>query len=124
MERMMLDGLAIVIERMETNPEEFMPHDGRWEFLIDHHAYDIFTEEERVALEEAKIKLEGAKREMRRQAYTTQVLDLLSADKEDQWTAIKRRQGREHIKNILSAGVENIAKDHQYKWAEVLKGEV
>ena len=98
-----------------------MSHDNRWEFFTDHHAYDIFTEEERKALEEAKIKLEGAKREMRRKDYTEKVISMLSSDASE-WEAVKRKQGRQHIKDILSAGVENIAKDHQYKWADILKG--
>ena len=118
----MLDGLAIVIARMETHPEEFMPNDGRWEFLVDHHAYDIFTDEERLALEKAKIKLEEAKREIRRQQYTEKVLNLLSADK-NAWEAVKKQQGRQYMKDVLSAGIENIAKGYEYKWADIFSEE-
>lgn len=116
----MLDGLAIVIERMETHPEEFMAHDGRWDFLIDHNAYDIFTEEECVALEKAKVKLEETKKEYRRKNYTEKVLNILTADEENR-RRIERKHQQEQIKQIISAGVNSMEAKSPYNWGEVLK---
>ena len=114
----MLEGLEIVIARMETHPEEFI--NGDWEYFIDHMAYDLFTEEELVALEKAKIQLQEVKREFRRKRYTTEVIERLVEDK-NKWEAVKKKEGRQHMKDVLSAGVENIAKQYEYKWAEVIK---
>ena len=114
----MLAGLEIVIARMETHPEEFI--NGDWEYFTDHMAYELFTEEERVALEKAKIQLQGVKRESRRKQYTEQVLERLVEDK-PKWEAVKKKEGRQRIKDVLSAGIENVAKDHAYKWVDVLK---
>jgi len=114
----MLEGLEIVIARMETHPEEFMR--GDWEYFTDHLNYELFTDEERVALEQAKIKLQGVKREIRRKDYTTQVLERLVEDKH-KWEAVKQKEGRQRIKDVLSAGIENIVKDYEYKWADITK---
>jgi cupin superfamily acireductone dioxygenase involved in methionine salvage len=112
----MLEGLEIIIERMETHPEEFI--NGDWSYFTDHAAYDLFTEEECIELEKAKIKLQEVKREIRRKRYTTEVLERLVEDK-NQWKAIKKREDRQKINDILSAGVENIAKQYEYKWADI-----
>jgi cupin superfamily acireductone dioxygenase involved in methionine salvage len=114
----MLEGLEIVIARMETNPEEFI--NGDWDYFTDHMAYDLFTEEECIELEKAKIKLQEVKLEFRRKRYTTEVLERLVEDK-NKWEAVKKKEGRQHMKDVLSAGVENIAKQYEYKWAEVIK---
>lgn len=59
----MLTGLEILLERMKTNPEEFLvegraPHDGeifggKWSDLID-YAWRVGTEDEREAIQEAR----------------------------------------------------------------------
>ena len=59
----MLTGLEILLERMKTNPEEFLledraPHDGeifggKWGDLID-YAWRIGTEDEKAAIQEAR----------------------------------------------------------------------
>lgn len=59
----MLTGLEILLERMKTNPEEFLvegraPHDGeifggKWSDLFD-YAWRVGTEDEREAIQEAR----------------------------------------------------------------------
>jgi hypothetical protein len=62
---MMLTGLDILLDRMKTAPEEFLkdgnvPYDGetfggKWSDLLD-YAWRVANEEERKALQEAKIE--------------------------------------------------------------------
>ena len=42
----MLEGIEILIKRMETNPEEFV--DGYWDYFVEDNPFppDTFTEEE------------------------------------------------------------------------------
>ena len=56
----MLTGVGILLERMKTNPEEFIEGDAsKWSRVMG-RGWDIFTEEERTALQDA---LTEAKRE-------------------------------------------------------------
>jgi hypothetical protein len=56
----MLTGVGILLERMKTNPEEFIEGDSsKWSRVMG-KGWDIFTEEERTALQDA---LTEAKRE-------------------------------------------------------------
>jgi hypothetical protein len=56
----MLTGVGILLERMKTNPEEFIEGDAsKWSRVMG-RGWDIFTEEERTALQDA---LNEAKRE-------------------------------------------------------------
>lgn len=74
----MLEGLQILIDRMETNPDEFV--DGDWDyFLGDDLPYPdkLFTPDECEALKEAKEKLEVYKHERRRTRFTEQVIQRL-----------------------------------------------
>jgi hypothetical protein len=60
----MLSGVEIILERMKTNPEDFMSgaEDRKWMRLIDHaFGSELLTEEEGVALREA---LKNCRREM------------------------------------------------------------
>ena len=74
----MLEGLQILIDRMETNPDEFA--DGEWDyFLGDDLPYPdkLFTPEECEAIKEARAKLEVYKHERRRKRFTEQVIQHL-----------------------------------------------
>ena len=56
----MLTGVEILLERMKTNPEEFIEGDAsKWSRVMG-RGWDIFTEEERTALQDA---MNEAKRE-------------------------------------------------------------
>ena len=49
----MLTGVGILLERMKTNPEEFIEGDAsKWSRVMG-KGWDIFTEEERTALQDA-----------------------------------------------------------------------
>ena len=106
----MLDGLAIVLERMETHPEDFLR--GRWMQFIDYDDYRIFNEEERLAIEKAKLKLQEIEIAELRQNYTEQVLEALtSADKSGY-----KRVKHDEIHRILKKGVAALADDHEFLW--------
>ena len=79
----MLEGIEILIKRMDTNPEEFI--DGHWDYFLEDHplSSEIFTEEELQAFDVAKERLRGFKVERRRQMFTEQV--------------ITRKIGRAHV---------------------------
>jgi carbamoylphosphate synthase large subunit len=69
----MLTGVEILLERMKTNPEEFLGIEGlysKWGRVMA-MGRDFFTEEERIALDNGLI---GAKRE----AFNGEVLRVLS----------------------------------------------
>lgn len=60
----MLSGVEIILERMKTNPEDFMSgaEDRKWMRLIDHaFGAELLTEEEGIALREG---LKNCRREM------------------------------------------------------------
>lgn len=79
----MLTGLDILIDRMKTNPEEFLhtsnvvPYEGesfggRWSDLVD-YAWRVATEEERKALEDAR-------REFYRDDFNERVMKRLAGE--------------------------------------------
>ena len=77
----MNEGVKILLERIKTNPEEFIynPATGmsRWQRLVDHALADeIATEEESKALK-------NALREAKRDRFTEQVMKELLAPEED-----------------------------------------
>jgi len=73
----MLTGVGILLERMKTNPEEFIEGDAsKWSRVIG-RGWDIFTEEERTALQDA---LNEAKREH----FNGEVMRVLAQGHDDQ----------------------------------------
>jgi uncharacterized protein YeeX (DUF496 family) len=73
----MLTGVGILLERMKTNPEEFIEGDAsKWSRVMG-RGWDIFTEEERTALQDA---LTEAKREH----FNGEVLRVLAQGHDDQ----------------------------------------
>ena len=73
----MLTGVEILLERMKTNPEEFIEGDAsKWSRVMG-RGWDIFTEEERTALQDA---LTEAKREH----FNGEVMRVLSQGHDDQ----------------------------------------
>lgn len=72
----MLAGVEILLERMKTNPEEFV--DGshsKWSRVMS-DGWDIFTEEERTALQ-------NAHNEAKRERFNGEVMRVLSGDVEE-----------------------------------------
>ena len=68
----MIDGMKIILERMKTNPEEFVNNlgrIGRWESIITMNN-DVLTDEEMKAFTDAL-------RELRRENFTAKVLQTL-----------------------------------------------
>jgi hypothetical protein len=73
----MLTGVGILLERMKTNPEEFIEGEmSKWSRVMS-SGWDIFTEEERTALQDA-IRL--AKREH----FNGEVMRVLAQGHDDQ----------------------------------------
>jgi len=52
----MNDGVAMLLERMKTNPEEFGVRDGKWTSLMNNHIMHL-EKEDRDALNEGMDKL-------------------------------------------------------------------
>lgn len=74
----MLEGVEILIARMETNPEEFV--NGNWDYFLEDvvgFSEDLFNEDEVVALKEAKAKLSVFKKERARAMFTQRVIEKL-----------------------------------------------
>ena len=65
----MNDGVKILLERMQTNPEEFVGRPRRWEYILEE--YDNVLAED-----EAKAIKEGLK-ELRRSEFTRAVMQEL-----------------------------------------------
>lgn len=68
----MIDGMKIILERMKTNPEEFVGNlgtFGRWENIVQ-MSREVLTEEENKAFDDAL-------HELKRKNFTTQVLQVL-----------------------------------------------
>lgn len=73
----MLAGVEILLERMKTNPEEFIEVDAsKWSRVMS-RGWDIFTEEERTALQDA---IRSAKRDH----FSGEVMRVLSQGHDDQ----------------------------------------
>ena len=68
----MIDGMKIILERMKTNPEEFVNNlglVGRWENIVRLNS-DVLTEEETKTFNDALRKL-------KRESFTAKVLQTL-----------------------------------------------
>jgi hypothetical protein len=79
----MLAGVEILLERMKTNPEEFV--EGRlskWSRVMD-TAWAVLTEDERTVLQSALI-------EAKRDHFTGEVMRVLSGDVEEEPTPAER----------------------------------
>ncbi len=75
----MLTGVEILLERMKTNPEEFVEGGySKWSKVMN-DGWDIFTEEERTALKDAH---NNAKREH----FNGEVMRVLSGNVEETLT--------------------------------------
>lgn len=53
----MNEGVLMILERMKTNPEEFVGKHNRWESLIDHYRH-VLTDEEFKSIKNVKDALE------------------------------------------------------------------
>lgn len=77
----MLEGVQILLDRMDTNPEEFDlfgKNGGKWRSLIE--AFQgVLTDEERTLLAEKGDKIQ---REMRREKFTAEVLKGIMGEEE------------------------------------------
>jgi hypothetical protein len=73
----MLTGVGILLERMKTNPEEFIEGEmSKWSRVMS-SGWDIFTEEERTALQDA-IRL------AKRDHFNGEVMRVLAQGHDDQ----------------------------------------
>jgi hypothetical protein len=72
----MLTGVEILLERMKTNPEEFVEGGySKWSSVMS-SGWDIFTEEERTLLQNAHTQA-------KRDHFTGEVMRVLSGDVEE-----------------------------------------
>lgn len=89
----MLAGVEILLERMKTNPEEFV--DGgysKWSRVLD-RSWDILTEEEHKALKDAHTQ---AKREH----FNGEVMRVLAGDEEEVTMDVERfYKGKQLMQN-------------------------
>jgi hypothetical protein len=72
----MNDGVKILLERMKTNPEEFVDETNlgatKWSGVLNYYD-NVLTLEEKKAIQEGVLKL-------KREAFTKQVLEMLMAE--------------------------------------------
>jgi len=79
----MLAGVEILLERMKTNPEEFVEGEvSKWSRVMD-TAWAVLTEDERTVLQSALI-------EAKRDHFTGEVMRVLSGDVEEEPTVAER----------------------------------
>jgi len=67
----MIDGIEILLARMETHPEEFYDDSGKWKFMYKEYFRDVMTEEEKAALH-TKLK------QVRRTELTSKVMNTMA----------------------------------------------
>jgi len=108
----MLDGLAIVLQRLETHPEEFFGS-TKWSKFLDYDEFGIFTEEEAIEVAKAKIKIQEYAKEQMRKQYTENVLEQLArgSDPRDY-----KRVKYEEMQGILKQGVASLDSNFEYQW--------
>lgn len=79
----MLTGVEILLERMKTNPEEFIEGNySKWSRVLD-AGFAVMTEEERTALQERLI-------EIKREHFNGEVMRVLAGDVEEEPTVAER----------------------------------
>ena len=69
----MNDGIAIVLQRMETHPEEFFGMEEKWKFIFKDYFRDSMTETEKGLMFDKMKKL-------RRAEFTTLVMKTMVED--------------------------------------------
>lgn len=110
----MLEGLQILIARMETNPDEFL--DGKWDYFTDikDETWTIFTKEEVEALKDAKEKLEATKLQRRRDRYTEMIIERLMQDTLS--TGYATPMKTQQMQQILEKGINEVFKKEYANW--------
>jgi hypothetical protein len=76
----MNDGVALLLERMKTNPEEFFDFGSKWASVIGEHK-DFLEAEDRQALTDGLNKL-------MQQRFTEKVLEELVDSKKSKWKTV------------------------------------
>jgi hypothetical protein len=101
----MLEGLEILIARMDTNPDEFI--NGEWDYFLEDHPLhsDIFTEEELQAYDKAKERLREFKIESRRRFFTQQVVTRLM-ERYNSLPVKTSIYNAQNVQDIFRSGVE------------------
>jgi hypothetical protein len=95
----MNDGVKLLLDRMETNPEEFTTKDfsgnSRWSHLINY--YDgILTDEERNALKAKQTEL------LRKELTQAVMQELMHENRAGSWSDNFKRQAKElRSKNLI-----------------------
>ena len=97
----MLEGLEILIKRMDTNPDEFI--NGHWDYFFEDNPInaDIYTEEEMQAIADAKVKLTEFRKQSYRQRLTEQVITRI-------FETDNRSLRSDTTSNILRHGIEKM----------------
>jgi hypothetical protein len=107
----MLAGVEILLERMKTNPEEFV--EGRlskWSRVMD-TAWAVLTEDERTVLQSALI-------EAKRDHFTGEVMRVLSGDVEEEPTPAER-----YYKKSLMQGSATVSQNALAQATSILSDE-
>lgn len=71
----MNDGIAIILKRMDTHPEEFYGEEKKWAFMYKEYFRDVMSESEKAAIHE-KLKA------IRKAELTQKVMHALMAEPE------------------------------------------
>ena len=71
------EGVQIILNRMESNPEEFFGDQQKWRWIFGENLRDVMTEPEKAAL------FEGMKKVRRLEITAKAVATMLPDDKEE-----------------------------------------
>ena len=110
----MLEGLEILIKRMDTNPDEFL--EGHWDYFTDikDSTYTIFTQEELDAFERAKEKLQAVKLQRRRERFTEQVITRIFETDHREVVTNSNPYNSKAVTDIIRQGVEKMQQGVTY----------
>jgi hypothetical protein len=71
------EGVQIILNRMESNPEEFFGEQSKWRWIFGENLRDVMTEPEKAAL------YEGMKKVRRLEITAKAVATVMPTDEED-----------------------------------------
>lgn len=96
----MLTGLEIILERMKTNPEEFVEGGfSKWSRVID-VAWEVMTEDEREALK-------AGMAEAKRDHFNGEVMKVLSQGHDDHFMTMELGERVYNGKRLMQGGYSN-----------------
>lgn len=120
----MNDGVAIVLKRMETHPEEFHGDKNKWMFIYKEFFRDAMTEEEKGAIYD-RLK------EIRKEEFTQRVMETITREEirdSDEWAVqearfapVPRSKTTHHLNAQQTQVASAYSKHHKIAFIEAAK---